>query len=154
MFFIEKSGFYIWELSRDDSGIVQDIFKSYFLSVGHAAGAFFPPKYAFLDFWDMLNLEKLHFCPYLVFLHFCPLKNEQKNKKLLGAHQVYDRPPKGDRSEGLYAKILIVILVSPEKCFVFLLVLGGPKSAEIPNMGKSSISPNSACPTNPEMHIF
>ena len=45
-------------------------------------------------------------------------------------------------------------LVSPEKCFVLLLVFGGPKSAEIPNIGKSAISPNSACPPNPEIHIF
>ena len=30
------------------------------------AGAFFSDKLTFLDFWDMLNLRKLHFCSYLV----------------------------------------------------------------------------------------
>ena len=43
-----------------------NMFKSYFLSVVHAAGAFFFRKCAFLDFGDMLNLEKLHFCSDLV----------------------------------------------------------------------------------------
>ena len=49
-----------------DSGLTQDMFKSYFLSVGHAAGAFFSEKMTFLDFEDMLNLKKLEFCSYLV----------------------------------------------------------------------------------------
>ena len=43
-----------------------NMFKSSFLSVVHAAGAFFFRKCAFLDVWDMSNLKKLHFCSYLV----------------------------------------------------------------------------------------
>ena len=46
-----------------------NMIKSYVLPVGHAAGDFlFPKIYAFLDFGDMLNLKKLHFCSDLVFV--------------------------------------------------------------------------------------
>ena len=33
------------------------------------AGAFYPAKITFLDFWDMLNLKKLHFCHICSFFH-------------------------------------------------------------------------------------
>ena len=69
------------ELVWSDPGLVQNVFKSYFLSVGHAAGAFFPEKITFLDFEDMFNLKKLHFCSYFV-IFCCKLK--------LRRHYFYD----------------------------------------------------------------
>ena len=42
------------ELAMDDP----DVFKSYLLSWGHPAGAFFSGKYAFLDFWNIALFRK------------------------------------------------------------------------------------------------
>ena len=89
--------FFMWKLSRDDSGIVQDIFKSYVLSVVHAAGAFFAEKYRFMDLWDMQKLKKLHCCSYVVIFHHIdavrarlrPSKNEQKQNNFGGLTKLW-----------------------------------------------------------------
>ena len=62
--------FFIWILARSDPELVQNMFKSYFLSWGHPAvfcsSVVSPEQKMHLDFWDMLNLKKLHFCSYFV----------------------------------------------------------------------------------------
>ena len=70
----KQNQFFIWILARSDPELVQNMFKSYFLSWGHPAGAFFPNKTTILDLWEMFNLNKLHFCLYLVNFptYWCP----------------------------------------------------------------------------------
>ena len=56
-----KIAIFKYNLMRFGSGMVRNVFRSYFLSVGHAAGAFFGPKMSFLYFLTWSFFEKVSF---------------------------------------------------------------------------------------------
>ena len=72
--------------------MTQDIFKSYFLSVVHAAGASFAENMWISGCLGHAKFEKIHFCTYVVISHHIdavrarlrPSQNEQKPKKNWG----------------------------------------------------------------------
>ena len=54
---------------KTGSGICRNMFKCYFMSVGHAAGAFFSPKKStFPEFLEIANFQKHVFVKQLIFL--------------------------------------------------------------------------------------
>ena len=76
------------KLSRDGSGIVQDIFKSYFLSVVHAAGVFFFQKIWISGFLGHAELGEMTLLPiFCISALLGPQKTSKKTKTLLRAHQ-------------------------------------------------------------------
>ena len=56
-----KMHVWVHNLVQFGSGILRNVFRSYFLSAGHAAGAFFGPKITFLYFLTWSFFEKVSF---------------------------------------------------------------------------------------------